>query len=286
MEIKYLKVEKICAICGNQFEGTETTLFGHKILIGRYCQSCSDKILEIESQKDEMEKQADISSQRRRWRDNCGISPRYMTENFSTFKTDRPGNVAEVYRTCLDYADRFPVDYNAWLKQTGKTYPSLLLYSPGAAGNGNGKTHLVMSIAHRILDRWQGEDMPCPVRIVNEPEIYDRIQQTYSYSMQEREQKQSEQDIIAQYSRVRLLIIDDMGKTPRRDMDFVQRTLYTIINRRYDALLPVVITTNKDADGLIKYLGNDGQQATFDRLMGMTGGKFIQVKGESYRRKP
>ena len=62
MEIQYLKVEKICAICGNQFEGTETTLFGHKVLIGRYCQMCSDKMLEIERQKSETEKQAEISA--------------------------------------------------------------------------------------------------------------------------------------------------------------------------------------------------------------------------------
>ena len=81
-----------------------------------------------------------------------------------------------------------------------------------------------------------------------------------------------------------MLIIDDLGKVQRRDMEFVRRTLYAIINRRYDALLPVVITTNKDADGLKNYLGNDAEQATFDRIIGMTQGKFIQVKGQSYRR--
>jgi len=286
MEIKYLTEKMICAVCGNEFETTVTTLFGRQFILNRYCKSCSETLLEAEQKKDDTAKQAEISSQRRRWRENCGITPLYMPKDFSTFKTDRPGNIGEVYRQCCDYANQYPVDYNAWLKRTGKPYPSLLLYSPGAAGNGNGKTHLVSAIAHRILDRWQGENITCPVRVINEPEIYDRIQLTYSYSNQEREQKQSEQEIIDQYSRVRLLIIDDLGKVQRRDMDFVRRTLYHIINRRHDAMLPVVITTNKDAKGLIDYLGNDAEQATFDRIIGMTAGKFVQVKGESYRRNP
>ncbi len=284
MELNYLTEKRICPNCGQEFETVKTTVFGREFILKKFCQPCSDRLIEAEREKEEAKKQGEISSQRRLWRENCGISPRYMSEDFSTFKTDRPGNVAEVYRKCLDYADGFPVDYNAWLKRTNQAYPSLLLYSPGATGNGNGKTHLVMSIAHRILDRWQGENIARPVQVINEPDIYDRIQQTYSYSMQEREQKQSEQDIIAQYSRVRLLIIDDLGKVQRRDMEFVRRTLYAIINRRYDALLPVVITTNKDAKGLVDYLGNDAEQATFDRIIGMTQGKFIQVKGQSYRR--
>jgi len=286
MELEYLTEKRICAVCGKEFETTITTLFGRQFILNRYCQQCSAKLLEIEHQKDETAKQAEISSQRRRWRENCGISPRFMVEDFSTFKTDRPGNLTEVYRAAFDYAEQFPLDYDEYRRRTGKPYPSLLLYSPGAAGNGNGKTHLVASIAHRIIDRWNSENIACPVRVINEPEIYDRIQLTYSYSMKEREQKQSEQEIIDQYSRVRLLIIDDLGKVQRRDMDFVRRTLYHIINRRYDALLPVVITTNKNAKGLIDYLGNDAEQATFDRIIGMTAGKFIQVKGESYRRNP
>ena len=281
--VNYEEIIAICKNCGQEFTAKVYICLGHKIP-QNYCRTCSDALIAEERQKDEMVKEAEISGQRRRWRENCGIGPRYMSEDFSTFESNRPGNFTEVYRKCLDYAEQFPIDYNAWLKRTAKAYPSLLLFSKEVWGNG--KTHLVSSIAHKILDRWQGENIACPVRMVSEPEIYEKIQQTYSYSYDEREKKQSEQEIIDQYSRVKLLIIDDLGKTPRRDMDFVRRTMFSIINRRYDALLPVVITTNKDKEGLRDYLGNSNDEATLDRIIGMTAGKFIQVRGESYRRNP
>jgi len=283
MEVQYSTTKQICAECGTEFETKVATLFGRQFIIGRHCALCSEKYLEIEQQKRNTEKQAEITAQRRRWRENCGIAPRYMSEDFSTFNTNRPGNIAEVYRKCVEYAEQFPIDYDAWRRRTGKAYSSLLLFSTGVWGIG--KTHLVSAIAHRVLDRWSGENIASPVYLISEPELYDRIQQTYSYSYQERENKQSEQDIINTLCRVRLLIIDDLGKTPRKDMDFVRRTMFDIINRRCDALLPVVVTSNKDAEGLRDYLGNTVDQATLDRIIGMTQGKFIQMKGESYRRK-
>lgn len=281
LSVKYEDRVLVCKQCGAEFEGKVYIIQEHEIP-QRHCQPCSDKIIEQEQQEEEAKHKAELSTIRRRWRENCGIGLRYMSEDFSTFKTDRPGNLAEIYRKCAEYAEQFPIDYNTWRRRMGKAYPSLLLFSKDIWGNG--KTHLVSAIAHRVLDRWDGENIACPVRFVSEPDIYDRIQQTYSYSYEEREKKASEQDIIGQLCNVKLLIIDDLGKTPRRDMDFVRRTLYKIINTRYDALLPVVITSNKDAAGLRDYLGNTTDQATLDRIIEMTQGRFLQVKGMSYRR--
>lgn len=277
----YTESLAICQDCGIEFTAKVYRVLGHSIT-QKQCKSCHDKFLELERQKEENEKSAEITAQRRRWRENCGIDPRYMSKDFSTFDTKRPGNIESVFSFCFDYANGFPIDYDGWLRRTHKSYRSLLLFSTGVWGNG--KTHLVSSIAHKVLDRWNGENIANPVRLVSEPEIYEKIQSTYSYTDQERENKQSEQDIIDQLSRVRLLIIDDMGKTPRRDMDFVRRTMFNIINRRYKALLPVVITTNRTIEGLRDYLGNVTDEATLDRIIEMTGGKFLQVTGESYRR--
>jgi len=281
--VAYKEATAICKNCGIEFQAKIYICLGHQIP-QQYCRECSVKLLAQEQEAEKVKRQTEISAQRRSWRENCGIKPRYMVEDFSTFKTDRPGNIAEVFKKCVDYAEQFPLEYDAWLKRMGKAYPSLLLFSVEVWGTG--KTHLVSSIAHRILDRWNGEHIASPVRLISEPELYDHIQQTYSYSYTEREQKQSEHDIINQLCRVRLLIIDDIGKTPRRDMDFVRRTMFDIINRRSDAMLPVVITTNKNAEGLRDYLGNSEDQATLDRIIGMTQGKFIQMKGTSYRRDP
>jgi DNA replication protein DnaC len=281
MEVVYTETNAVCQDCGTEFTAKVYNVLGHQFP-QRYCRECSAKLIEQERLAGEATRQAEIATIRRKWRENCGIGLRYMSSDFSTFKTDRPGNIAEIYRMCLEYADQFPIDYDVYRKRTGNAYGSLLLSSVGVWGNG--KTHLVSAITHRIIDRWNGENIACPVRFISEPDIYDRIQQTYSYSYEEREKKLSEQEIIHQLCRVRLLIIDDLGKVPRRDMDFVRRTMFNVINRRYDALLPVVITTNKNAEGLRDYLGNSADQATLDRLFEMTEGMRLQVKGTSYRR--
>jgi len=270
-----------CQKCGAEFQGKIYLCLSHKIP-QQVCPQCSEKILEQERKEEEMQRQTEIASIRKIWRENCGIDPKYMGEDFSTFDTKRSGNINEIYKKCVDYAEQFPIQYDQWLRRAKKPYPSLLLLSVGVWGNG--KTHLVSAIAHRIFDRWQGEHVACPVHLISEPELYGRIQQTFNYTYAEREEKQSEQDIINHLCKVRLLIIDDLGKQPRRDMDFVRRTMFDIINRRYKAMLPVVITTNKDTEGLRDYLGSATDEATLDRIIEMTEGKFSQVKGTSYRR--
>jgi len=285
--IKEEVFDGICDECGAEFQAKMYSCLG-RILKQHYCKNCTDKFLADEKKKEDDMRQTEIISQRRRWRLNSGIDPRYIYQDFSTFKTDRSGNIEEIYKKCKTYADNFPINYDLYLrKQTKdtkpnpKAYQSLLLFS---LNWGNGKTHLVSSIAHRILDRWNGENIANPVYVISEPELYERIQQTYSYTYQEKESKQSEQDILDHLSRVRLLIIDDLGKTPRKDMDFVRRTMFSIINQRYTSLLPVVITTNKDTAGLRDYLGGDSDQATLDRIFEMTFDNVWKVNGESYRR--
>ena len=248
--VVYREALAICKECGREFTAKIYTVLGHEITQS-HCRECSDKLTTIEKQKEESQRQNEITSQRRRWRENCGIDPRYMCKDFSTFETDRSGNIAVIYQKCQEYAGNFPIDYDN-RKAKESAYTSLLLFSKDVWGNG--KTHLVSSIAHKILDRWNGENIANPIYLISEPEIYEKIQQTYSYTYQERENKQSEQEIIDRLSRVRLLIIDDLGKTPRKDMDFVRRTMFSIINRRYKSLLPVVVTTNKDTSGLRDYL--------------------------------
>jgi DNA replication protein DnaC len=47
----------------------------------------------------------------------------------------------------------------------------------------------------------------------------------------------------------------------------------------------MVITANLDGQGIREHLGaGRGNEASFDRLVEMTGGKFLEMKGASYRR--
>ena len=157
-------------------------------------------------------------------------------------------------------------------------HPSLFIYGDW----GTGKTHLSCAIAHRIFDRWNGGERGCPrVVFVSEPDLFRRIQATYSFNKEEREIRESEDNIIKGISYCDLLILDDVGKERRSDPRFVQRTLFAIVDNRYRLELPMVITANFDVDGLKKHL----EDASFDRFFEMTKGSYVKMDGESYRRK-
>jgi len=159
---------------------------------------------------------------------------------------------------------------------------------------GVGKTHLAGAIAHRILDRWQGDPFMCPVLFVSEPDILLQITATYNFNLEEKQTRESESDIINRLIAVPLLIIDDVGKRKVSDLRFVQRIHFSIIDGRYKKLKPIVLTANLDSEGLGRYLGGinpaeartDGvDEATLDRLIEMCGGQFDKMDGKSYRRK-
>ena len=253
------------------------------VLGGGLCIDCRNRKIKEEEERVEAVRVMDIAKKRAQWRNNCGIPMRYINEEFGTFKTDRPGNVKKAYERCLEYANCFPLDYASYRRAHHEAYPSLVLQSPQEWGVG--KTHLACSIVHNILNRWKGENVVNPVVYVNEPDIYRRIRETYSFSNEEKKYRESEGEIMAGLMNKPLLVLDDIGKEEPRDPKFVQRILYEIINARYDNLLPVVMTTNLDTEGLKNYLGSNGNVATFDRLFEMCEGKFFRITGESYRRK-
>lgn len=186
-------------------------------------------------------------------------------------------NYKQIFKTTLSYADEFPLSKRPY------GYPSLALTSKKSWGVG--KTHLACSIIHRILNRWDGEEIVNPVLFITEPDLFRSIRATYNFSYDEKRWRESEEDIINRLCRVSLLVLDDVGKEETTDTRFVQRVLYAIIDGRYKNMLPMVITANLDKDGLASHLGGSrGNEASFDRLVEMCHGKIIQMDGVSYRR--
>ncbi len=256
--------------CKAEYDAKVLPYMGRTILLGQgRCQACCQKIYDAEIAREQLE----ISYTRRKWRHECGIPLKFMSQNFSTFEKKRQ---PEAYKVCSDYAEKYPV-------ANSQGYHSLLLFSDKSWGVG--KTHLACSIGHRILDRWNGEQMSCPVRFISEPEIFTQIQATYSFSSEEKKYRDSESDIINSLIGVRLLIIDDVGKRRVQNMEFVQRVLFAIIDGRYKRERPMVITANLNPAGLKVYLGGGvGDEASWDRLYEMCKGKGQPMEGESYRR--
>ena len=94
----------------------------------------------------------------------------------------------------------------------------------------------------------------------------------------------TELSIIDNYSKVPLLIIDDLGK--ERPSEWTLEKLFTIINNRYENNLPVVITTNYNRDRLRERLANrtnyEIADAIISRLYEMCKG--INIKGTDKRK--
>lgn len=261
----------VCVDCSNDFETEELGFCGVDLTNIR-CPSCRQKARENMEQKAMAKVEFDIARRRRHFRQTCGIPKRYMNEEFGTFdKTIQP----DAYKRCLKYAQKYKVEK--------PELDSLIISSPGI--NGTGKTHLVCAIAHNILNNWQGKPDRCPVHFVTEPDLFSRIRATYDKKeFLDAVMSENEQEVINYYKTVPLLIVDDVAKEEVGDPRFVQRTWFKIINGRYNNLLPIVITANKSINELRPHFsGGTGNNAISDRLIEMTNGKFVLLKGISYR---
>jgi len=143
---------------------------------------------------------------------------------------------------------------------------------------GTGKTHLAAAITIDLISRG------IPVIMGTTITLLGKFKEAYN-------RKESESEIIDLYSRIDLLIIDDLGK--ERVNDWVLEKLYLIINNRYENNLPIVITTNYNIDDLIKKLtatdkyGNiinsDTAEAITSRLWEICRG--IEMNGLDWRKK-
>lgn len=136
-------------------------------------------------------------------------------------------------KSAVDKAANYILNF-ASLKKEGRG-----LFIEGTPGTG--KTHIAAAISMELLK--QGYS----VIMQTQNEILATIKTAYDYYSNE-----SEEEIVRQYKRVSLLVIDDVGKYPATIWGMA--TLYDIINYRYEEQLPTIITTNYNEDDLIKRL--------------------------------
>lgn len=126
-------------------------------------------------------------------------------------------NLREAFRLALDFA-KSPED---WLVFQGV--------------NGCGKTHLAAAIANY---RYQANQ---PALFVVVSDFLDHLRSTFSP-----ESKVSYDQLFERVRTAPLLILDDLGT--QTTTLWAQEKLYQVINYRYNAQLPTVITTNCSID--------------------------------------
>lgn len=139
-----------------------------------------------------------------------------------------------------------------WSKLTEGT--GLWLAGPA----GTGKTTVAAAIARDAVR------MGWSVRFANAVDIFQSLRDSYDGT--------GEAKVMARYTAPRLLVIDDLGKG--KPSAWVAEKLYSIVNTRWDAAVPTIVTTQYQEDELARSLTVDGDantaQAILSRLVGST----------------
>ena len=193
-------------------------------------------------------------------RQNSGMGERYKNCRLRDFKPIP--TQAEAFNAACEFCENYI---------SGKNRGEGLLF----AGNcGSGKTMLAASLAGEILERGKldetrvgmaamyGIDVcgsgPDIVRFVNIVDFLERIRCSFDKS-----EAGSARSILEEYEKIPLLFIDDLGA--ERPTGWAGERLYELINYRYMEVLPIIVTTNCNADELRDRLGD----RLFDRVKSM-----------------
>ena len=125
---------------------------------------------------------------------------------------------------------------------------------------GTGKTHLACGIIREAGGKYR-----------TAPEIVEEMRRTKSFSANE-----SEGDIIDYYGRLKLLVIDEIGRgISATDEKYM---IYQLVNARYNTRKPTVLISNLGKSDFLQYIG----VAAADRLV--ESAEILEMNGESYRR--
>ena len=196
----------------------------------------------------------------------------FRSKDFTNF--DLSGNEDPVSQL-REYAETFPVD------RRPKGAQSTLIVRDI---NGVGKTHLTCAILHTIIDRSTEIDREvCPYQFWPIYRIKQRLLDAQRFNGSE-----TVAQVYADFASMWLLVIDDVGKDLPSGYEAAAayEMYFTIINERYNAQLPVIISSNLAfapwaPEGLC--LQDLMGKACASRLMEMTGGVEYVIAGDDRR---
>lgn len=185
------------------------TAFGKEMT--PYC-TCQCEKERIENEREEIfqrQKEAEIQ----RLRSDCGLTHKLLSESFNSAEPT-PEN-EKSFLICKKYAVRFDEMY--------KRNQGLLLYG----GVGTGKTFSAACITNELLNKRVSVIFTSFVQLLGKSKGFD-----------------IDGEAVDRLCGVNLLIIDDFGA--ERNTDFALEKVYSIIDSRYSAGKPMIITTNLD----------------------------------------
>lgn len=231
-----------CGVC-NTAKQCEVELFGQKRKPFCICKCRKEELEEEERQRKHQEQMLRIRKLR-----NMGFPESEM--HSWTFAMDAGGNT-KITKIAMNYVENFEE-----MKKRGK---GLLLYG----GVGTGKTFISACIVNALIDR----DIPC--LMTNFARLVNTISGMYD----------GKQQYIDNLNKFDLIVIDDLAA--ERGTEYMNEIVQNIIDCRYRAGLPTIITTNLSASE-IKNPVDVRKQRTYSRLLEMC--IPIEVTGKDRRK--
>jgi DNA replication protein DnaC len=121
-----------------------------------------------------------------------------------------------------DFPAQIVEGVTAWFAKPGD---GLLLCGPA----GTGKTHLAAAITRACIEIGK------PIMFRRAADLFQAIRETYDQGF-------TEEGVLAEYAKARLLVLDDLGAGALTD--FERRYTLEVLDRRLNAMLPTIVTTN------------------------------------------
>ncbi len=186
---------------------------------------------------------------------DCGLDARQRGWSFENFEV-YPGN-EKAYEAAKGFAAR-GVDMGGWLVIRGGT-------------TGTGKTHLLCAIANVVMSRG------IPTLYAYTTDLLDHLRAGY------RRKAEAEDDELGDFDErferakgVQLLLLDDFGV--QVNTAWARERMEALIDARYRAGLPLVMTTNLDNKALQAISGR-----ILDRLDRQEPARVVEMRAIKYR---
>ena len=203
-----------------------------------------EEIAEHDAEIERRERQQAAQEKIERYQ-KSGVPERYFKESLDTYKITN-----EMQATAAKAATNF-----LHAVKCGE-FKSLIII-----GNaGTGKTHLACGLIREAGGQYR-----------TAPEIVEEMRRAKSFTAAE-----TEAEIIDYYGRVKLLVIDEIGRGISATEE--KYLIYQLVNARYNTRKPTVLISNLGKSDFLQYIG----VAAADRLV--ESAEILEMNGESYRR--
>lgn len=184
--------------------------------------------------------------------ETSGMSAEFRGKDFSSFETKGDKVLTMAKKICVAYVENFPQI------RSMRNNSIILMGQPGS-----GKTHLMAAMAREI----------CEKHFVGFRYLEYRAEITRLKSLVLDNENYAKE--ILRWKDTPLLVIDDLLKGKITDADI--NVMFEIVNYRYLRSMPMIISTEKDADAIL-----DFDEAVGSRILEMCKGRIIEIAGEKY----